>query len=158
VFDHRFNGIPFLQLFFHFPFSIRCFLPSQIPGIHDFRFPVVLSSTVSLIRDHHFQAASSQLLDLSQSCRKGMSAVLIRLDIQRSYDNPTAFGPGNRHLVAKLILLVILAFGHTVHVGFMDAIDLVLAVPFLAQDLCKDLQFSPTGLKTFRWKLSLKLP
>jgi hypothetical protein len=33
--------------------------------------------------------------------------------------------------------------------GFMDAVDLVLAVSFLAEDLFKDRQFPFIGFKTF---------
>jgi len=109
----------------------------MILGICDFRFSVVLLSTVSLIRDRHHRPAASQLLDLFQGFRKGVPVILVRFDIQSSYDDTALFSPGNRHLASKLILLVILAFGHTVHVGFIDAVDLVLAVSFLAEDLFK---------------------
>jgi hypothetical protein len=70
---------------------------------------------------------------------RGVSLILVRLDIQNSYDNPVLFGPGDRYFASKLILLVILTFSHTVHVGLMDAVDLVLAVPLLAEDLFKQL-------------------
>ena len=113
---------------------------------------------VSLIRDRHLRPAPSQLHDLFQGSWKGVPVILVRFDIQSSYDDPASLGAGNRHLASKLILLVVLAFGHTVHMGFMDAVNLVLAIPFLAQDLFKDLQFLLIGFKTFRWKLSLQLP
>jgi len=67
-----------------------------------------------------------------------MFIILVRLDIQISYDNPTLFGPGNRYLAAKLIFLVILTFADAIHLGFMETVDLVGAVLFLMQDLMKD--------------------
>ena len=80
-----------------------------------------------------------------------MAIILVRLDIQSSYDNPAVFGSGDRYLAAKLILLVILAFGHTVHVGFMDTVDLVLAVSLLVENLLKDRHFSLIVLQPFLW-------
>ena len=87
-----------------------------------------------------------------------MAVILVHLNIQSSYDDPTVFRTSNRYLAAKLILLVILAFGYTVHVGFMDAVDLVLAVSLLTENLLKDRYFFFILLQPFRWEFSLKLP
>jgi hypothetical protein len=92
-------------------------------------------SSVSLFRDRHLQSASSQLLDLMQCSCQGVSVVLVRLDIQCSYDDSTVYSRSEGYLATKLIFLVILSFDHIVHMGLMDAVNLVLAVPFLAEDL-----------------------
>jgi hypothetical protein len=118
----------------------------------------MLSSAVSLIRDRHCRQASSQFLNLLQDFWKGMSVILIGLDILCSYAYPTVFSTSDRYLAAKLILLVVFIFRHTVHVGLMNAVDLVIADPFLAQDLFKDRQSPFIVLQPLWWKLSLQLP
>ena len=68
---------------------------------------MVLSSTISLIRDRYSRSAFSQLLDLPVGSRKGGPFVSVLLDIQSSYDDPASFRLGDRYLAAKLILLVL---------------------------------------------------
>ena len=125
-------------------------------GREDFRSIDLLGSPITTVHDRDLRSLSLYHFDLLEHFRQGVPVVTVLRVPDRGDEHAAMLGHGQRGLGAKLILLVLLAFGHAVDVRLVEAVDLRFVLGLLREDLSVTREVLALGLSDFGGQLAFE--